>query len=111
MKKGLLLLGDIFILYSSLALTLWIRYGYLDQNLCNRHLLPFSIIFAIWLIVFFINGLYEFKKVRVDFSFYSIRHSLNISPFDLFSSYCDQVLLIALNLQASAQLPHLEHLS
>lgn len=71
MKKGLLLLGDIFILYLSLALTLWIRYGYLDQNLWNRHLWPFSIIFAIWLIVFFINGLYEFKKVRVDFSFYS----------------------------------------
>jgi exopolysaccharide biosynthesis polyprenyl glycosylphosphotransferase len=92
MKKGLLLLGDIFILYSSLALTLWIRYGYLDQNLWSRHLLPFSIIFAIWLIVFFINGLYEFKKVRVDFSFYSnllqnlgINAALAIVFFYLFS--------------------------
>ncbi|MDQ5970285.1 MAG: Bac transf protein, partial [Patescibacteria group bacterium] len=71
MKKGLLLLGDIIILYLSLALTLWLRYGYLDQNLWNRHLLPFSIIFALWLVIFYINGLYEFKKVRTDFSFYA----------------------------------------
>jgi len=71
MKKGLLLLGDISVLYLSLALTLWLRYGHIDQDLWNRHLLPFSIIFAIWLLVFFINGLYEFKKVRFDFSFYS----------------------------------------
>ncbi len=71
MKKGLLLLGDISVLYLSLALTLWLRYGHIDQDLWNRHLLPFSIIFAIWLLVFFINGLYESKKVRFDFSLYS----------------------------------------
>lgn len=92
MKKGFLLFGDIFILYLSLWLTLWLRYGYLDQSLWNKHLLPFSIVFTIWLIVFFINGLYEFKKVRVDFSFYSnllqnlgINAALAIVFFYLFS--------------------------
>lgn len=98
MKKGLLLLGDIIILYLSLALTLWLRYGYLDQNLWNRHLLPFSIIFALWLIIFYINGLYEFKKVRTDFSFYAnilqnitINSALAVVFFYIFSDNFGQM--------------------
>jgi len=70
MKKFVLLLGDIILLYSGLALTLWIRYGHLSTNIWTRHLWPFSIIFAVWLIVFFINGLYEINKVQAGFKFY-----------------------------------------
>ncbi|MFA5126619.1 MAG: sugar transferase [Patescibacteria group bacterium] len=71
MKKFTLLLGDIALLYIGLLLTLWIRYGHVNQALWDQHWRPFSIIFAIWLIVFFINGLYEIRKVRNDFKFYS----------------------------------------
>lgn len=70
MKKVVLLIGDIILLYISLAITLFLRYHYLDQALWARHLWPFSIIFAIWLIVFFINGLYEIYKAGNSFKFY-----------------------------------------
>ncbi len=70
MKKFVLLLGDIILLYSSLALTLWIRYGHVNTSIWTRHFWPFSIIFAVWLMVFFINGLYEINKVRTGFKFY-----------------------------------------
>lgn len=98
MKKGLLLFGDIIILYLSLALALWLRYGHLDQNIWQRHFLPFSIIFASWLVVFFINDLYEFKKVRNDFSLYgvilknlTINAFLAIIFFYIFSGLFDQM--------------------
>ncbi|PWB39035.1 MAG: hypothetical protein C3F02_00240 [Parcubacteria group bacterium] len=70
MKKFILLIGDIALLYASLALTLWIRYGELSHELWQKHLVPFTIVFSIWLIVFFINGLYEISKVTNDFKFY-----------------------------------------
>ncbi len=70
MRKIILLVGDIILLYASLAITIWIRYGQLDNGIWLRHLMPFSIIFAVWLIVFFINGLYEINKVRQGFRFY-----------------------------------------
>ena len=70
MKKVILLIGDIVLLYASLAITVWLRYGYLDGQIFVRHLIPFSIVFIIWLMIFFINGLYEMKKVRNDFKFY-----------------------------------------
>lgn len=70
MRKFTLLVGDILLLYLSLALTIWIRYGKLSQELWFRHLWPFSVVFLVWVIVFFINGLYEINKVRNGFKFY-----------------------------------------
>ena len=65
-----MLIGDILLLYLSLALTIWLRYGRISQDIWSKHLGPFSIIFLIWIIVFFINGLYEINKVRNGFKFY-----------------------------------------
>jgi len=61
-KKVILLSGDIACLYLSLYLTLLARYGWgnINQN-WDRHLYPFSLIFIVWLIVFFINDLYDLK--------------------------------------------------
>ncbi len=70
MKKIILLLGDVILLYASLAIALWIRNGYLNNQIWAEHWTAFTIIFAIWLVVFFINGLYEIRKVKNDFSFY-----------------------------------------
>ena len=70
MRKIILLIGDLALLYSALAITLWLRFSYLDKEMWFRHLGPFSVVFAVWVIVFFINGLYEINKVQQGFKFY-----------------------------------------
>ncbi|MFC1775608.1 exopolysaccharide biosynthesis polyprenyl glycosylphosphotransferase [Patescibacteria group bacterium] len=56
----ILLLGDIALLYASLFLMLVLRYGSAPgQDLWAVHFSAFSIIFVIWIVVFFIAGLYE----------------------------------------------------
>lgn len=70
MKKITLLFGDIILLYVSLWLTLNMRYPEVTAELWKRHLMIFSIVFVLWIIVFFINGLYEIRKVRNDYKFY-----------------------------------------
>jgi len=72
MRKIILLIGDLLLLYGALAITLWLRFSYLDKELLLKHIGPFSIIFAVWIIVFFINGLYEINKVQQGFKFYGI---------------------------------------
>jgi exopolysaccharide biosynthesis polyprenyl glycosylphosphotransferase len=59
-KKIALLLGDISILYFSLYLTLVIRYGInLDTNPWQTHIWPFTWIFTLWILVFYISNLYN----------------------------------------------------
>jgi len=53
-KRITLLIGDIIVLYASLWLMLFIRYGAKpDINLWQQHFQPFTIIYALWLIVFY----------------------------------------------------------
>lgn len=55
-----LLGGDLLALYSSLWLTLLVRYLHLpDRALIESHLAPFSLLFLVWILIFFIAGLYE----------------------------------------------------
>jgi len=59
-KKIILFLGDIFILYLALYFTLLIRYGQgLDYGDWHNHFGPFTVIFAAWLIIFYISDLYN----------------------------------------------------
>ena len=69
MRKFLLLLGDIAVLYLALFLTLLVRYGKDFDNKLDVHLLPFSFIFIIWILVFYIANLYElgFSKNNLEF--------------------------------------------
>lgn len=56
----ILFLGDVVIFYFALWLTLFLRYGELPSgHILDMHLVPFSLIFIVWLSVFFIAGLYE----------------------------------------------------
>ncbi|PSO46613.1 MAG: hypothetical protein BRC24_01070, partial [Parcubacteria group bacterium SW_4_46_8] len=56
----LLFVGDIAILTTSLWLMLLVRYLALpSMDLFMSHLEPFSILFGVWILVFFIAGLYE----------------------------------------------------
>src|SRR3989344_1491851 len=70
-KTALLFLGDIAVLYVSLVLMLIFRYGSLaEAPLVREHFAPFSILFAFWLIVFFIHNLYDFTAAKNTLEFY-----------------------------------------
>ncbi|MFH0852531.1 MAG: sugar transferase [bacterium] len=74
-KRFLLFGGDLFFLYFSLWLTLYLRYGlaykHISLSFTNPHFLPFSIIFAAWLIIFYIIGLYDLNIARNNLNFYT----------------------------------------
>jgi len=74
-KKFILLIGDILILYVSLIIALTIRYQGFDFNILKTHFFPFSIIYLIWLIIFYIHDLYELDiaKNNIEFSSALIR--------------------------------------
>ncbi len=55
-----LLLGDLVTCVVALWVTLLIRYGMLpDYNVFMGHLVPFSALFLLWVLCYFIAGLYE----------------------------------------------------
>ncbi|MEK7566798.1 MAG: sugar transferase [Patescibacteria group bacterium] len=63
-KSLILILGDLFFFYAGLFLTLLLRYNYAEfeadfEKWWMLHLLPFSISFAVWIIIFNIAGLYD----------------------------------------------------
>lgn len=61
----ILFLGDIVFFFVALWLTLLIRYAEIPTgDLLESHIIPFSILFLSWVIVFFIAGLYE-KHTRI----------------------------------------------
>lgn len=59
-ESVLYVLGDVAVLYASLWLVLLARYMNIpSQETWGIHLLPFSLLFILWIGVFFISGLYE----------------------------------------------------
>jgi len=70
-KKFLLLLSDIFILYLSLVVAILVRYPTDFQRQYELHVYPFSLIFILWILVFYIANLYEPKLLRNNVHFYS----------------------------------------
>lgn len=69
LKQLVLLFGDIVALYFSLELALFIRYGSLSYGLLSVHFWPFTIVFAFWILIFYIGGLYELASLKNDFAF------------------------------------------
>jgi len=69
-KKFILLIGDLVVLYLSLVIALSVRYRGFDLEIFQTHLLPFSIIYIVWLIIFYIHDLYELDiaKNNIEFS-------------------------------------------
>ncbi len=65
-----LFVGDIFALYAALFAALILRYGgnYYDQFI-DKHSLPFTVIFAIWIIIFYVAGLYDLRRLRNNLDF------------------------------------------
>ena len=71
LKKFILFIGDILFLYIALALTLIIRYGKFDLMTFQNHLFSFTIIFFVWLLIFYIHNLYELNIAKNNTAFYS----------------------------------------
>lgn len=70
-KKILLLAGDIVILYLSLYLTLTVRYwDKFDEHILASHLLPFSILFCFWIMIFYIFNLYNLNTAVNNFRYF-----------------------------------------
>ncbi len=56
----ILFIGDIFFFVFSLWLSLYVRFAEVPTaSRLSQHFVPFSILFVIWLLVYFIAGLYE----------------------------------------------------
>lgn len=64
LRQFILTIGDIILAFLALLLALNIRYwGNLSPNTFNQHLLPFAIIYFVWIIFFYIFGLYDLKII------------------------------------------------
>src|SRR4030065_1627236 len=74
-KRGLLFAGDIFVLYLSLWFSLYLRSGfnagYLKLEQTAQHFVPFTIIYFVWLMIFYIIGLYDLHIARNNLNFFS----------------------------------------
>ena len=70
-KLFFLFLGDVVVLYAALVLTLILRY---DGHFFNEFFVvqggPFTVIFAVWLLVFYVAGLYDLRRLRNNIEFF-----------------------------------------
>ena len=72
-KKLILIIGDIALFYLVLWLVLLIRYaGELNIHLWQIHFWPFTTMFIVWLLAFYISGLYDSKQIKNDINFYTL---------------------------------------
>ncbi len=80
-KKLFLLSGDIFILYASLYLTLFLRYREnFSAEIWQNHYPPFSFIFISWIFIFYFSSLYNLYFTQNNKIFYrSIIKSIGIA--------------------------------
>lgn len=69
LKQLTLLCGDLLVLYGSLALALFLRSGGISGEALNIHLWPFTVIFFIWLVAFYIGELYDLHHLKNDLFF------------------------------------------
>lgn len=79
-KKLVILLGDILFLYLALLITVYLRYSgisysvnsnYTTLQLFNVHVLAFTPLMLVWLLVFYIHNLYEITSAKNTLEFYS----------------------------------------
>ncbi len=65
LKQIILVTGDVCVLYTALLATLVARYGSISQSpAAANHIEPFSVLFAFWITVFYINNLYEPRRLK-----------------------------------------------
>ncbi len=71
LKVFLLFLGDLVVLYAALFLTFAIRYAGDSWNqFANAQGVPFTVIFGVWLVIFYVAGLYDLRRLRNNIDFF-----------------------------------------
>jgi len=71
LKKIILITGDLVILYGSLFLALVVRYQELPgAGRWMEHFWPFSAVFAVWLLIFYIANLYSLHFSGTNMAFF-----------------------------------------
>lgn len=70
-RQLILIVGDIALLYGALYLTLILRYGQITDQILNDHLIPFSILYLAWLIIFYSQGFYDLSLAKNNVDFWS----------------------------------------
>lgn len=72
-KKTVLVAGDIVVLYAALYSALALRNASLpDSRIFEQHLAPFTALFAVWLIIFYISNLYDLTYASNNAKFYAV---------------------------------------
>jgi exopolysaccharide biosynthesis polyprenyl glycosylphosphotransferase len=70
LKAFLFFIADVMALYVGLFITLFIRYdGQFFNEFRDFHAAPFTVIFVLWIIVFYIAGLYDLRRLRNNLDF------------------------------------------
>jgi exopolysaccharide biosynthesis polyprenyl glycosylphosphotransferase len=70
-RKFTLIASDFFAFYGALALVLLIRYGRTDFSAqWSIHLVPFSVLLAVWIFALYITNLYDARIMRNDREFF-----------------------------------------
>lgn len=73
LRRVILIVGDIAVLYFSLWLTLYLRYlKPVNSELWEKHLIPFTIVFALWIVILFINKLYDLSLAKNNVELYAV---------------------------------------
>jgi exopolysaccharide biosynthesis polyprenyl glycosylphosphotransferase len=66
----LLFVGDIAALYAALFISLALRYGgSFYKEFVDTHAVPFTVLFIPWLIIFYVSGLYDLRRLRNNLAF------------------------------------------
>ena len=93
-RQTLLLVVDVILLYATLFLVLLVRYGKINSYLINAHIGPFSAVFILWLIIFYIVGLYDIRSLKKGYEIFqqllvaiSVGTAIAVTMFYLISSF------------------------
>ncbi len=71
-KRLTLLIGDIILFQLALLLTLFLRYGEIAGKTWDLHKMPFGIITLLWIVGFYIAGLYDLGKLKNGIKFFRL---------------------------------------
>ena len=70
-KTFFVFLGDLAALYGSLAIALLIRYGNAEFGKAfGKHVIPFTLIFVFWILIYYLIDFYEIKNLKNDIAFF-----------------------------------------
>lgn len=64
LRQFILTIGDMLLAFLALLLALNIRYwGIFNSSILNQHLMPFAIVYFVWIVFFYVFGLYDLKII------------------------------------------------